>query len=129
MERLQTFVWRTHRGVRTRPWTLVINLPHGISWVLVTAAVFLGCGTVFGELLPLGIAYAAALRATGSRESAVLPICAAVLGTVFAVGLPNALPYAAALGLMGLILPNEARMREKKKTGCTPHWLLLASRP
>lgn len=121
MERLQTFVWRTHRGVRTRPWTLVINLPHGISWVLVTAAVFLGCGTVFGELLPLGIAYAAALRATGSRESAVLPICAAVLGTVFAVGLPNALPYAAALGLMGLILPNEARMREKKK-----NWLYAA---
>ena len=121
MERLQTFAWRTNKGSRIRPWTLVIDLPSDIPWVLVIAAVFLGYGTVFGELLPLGIAYAAALRATGSRESAAPAIFAAVIGTFLAVGWQAALPYAAALAILGFIMPSEVRVRERKKT-----WLFAA---
>lgn len=116
MERLQFFFGRTHRNLKTRPWTLEISLPIDIPWALTVAALFLGSATVFGELLPLGIAYIAALRATGTRKTAALPAVACIIGTAWSKGLWASLPYAFVMAVLSLIILEDYNGQKAKRT-------------
>lgn len=121
MGRLQFLTIGEYRGGRgVGPWTLQMTVPADVPWVLAAAGVFLANASVFGRLLPLGIAYIAALRASGTRQSAALPAVGAIISTIWTVGLAAALPYAAVMLAMAYLTVRSTRLQQKQV------WLLTA---
>lgn len=122
MGRLQLFSAHQYRGAQGRKaWTVQMTLPEDISWALIAAGLFLANAVVFGELLPLGIAYIAALRASGTRETAVLPAVAVMASTIWTVGLAAALPYIAVMLALSFVTIKGTRSSQVKQV-----WLLAA---
>jgi len=122
MARFQLFPARQYRGGHWRgAWILEINPPEDVPWALVLAGLFLGNTAVFGELFPMGIAYIAALRAVGPRESTLLPLAAVMASTIWTVGWWPALPYILALLFLGFVQLSATRLTQAKKL-----WLVAA---
>ncbi|HHT73164.1 MAG TPA: SpoIIE family protein phosphatase [Firmicutes bacterium] len=122
MGRLQLLSVEQNRRIRGLClWTLQLALPADVPWALVAAGLFLANGAVFGELLPLGIPYIAALRASGPREGVALPAAAVMLSIIWTVGFWAAVPYIIPILVLSLATIKSARSGTAKQI-----WLLAA---
>ena len=110
MERTGSFFQRTYRNIplsfgRTekRARSILLPIPTDIPLVLTAAGFLLGRSAIFGELWPFGLAYLGALRATGPKSKAVMPLLGILVGLIPRIGLRNALPYFAAFVLLWMV--------------------------